>query len=207
MTLVLRNLDGGGRGDVCVVGPRMRALFKRPSRVARAVVLRLRPGWSVPLLGVAADELAGQVVPLEELWGRAGRELAERALASAGSAAVVERASLAIDQRMQAASEPSAARIARRGLRLIEEGEDRVSAVAERLGVTPRHLRRAFKESVGIGPKEFARTVRLQRALELSATTTDWSQVATAAGYYDQAHLIGEFQKLVGLTPSAYLRR
>src|SRR5258708_24179153 len=34
------------------------------------------------------------------------------------------------------------------------------------LGVTARHLRRAFTENVGIGPKEFARTVRLQRSEE-----------------------------------------
>jgi transcriptional regulator GlxA family with amidase domain len=91
---------------------------------------------------------------------------------------------------------------------LLEGGEVRVESVAERLGVTARHLRRAFTESVGIGPKEFARTVRLQRAVRTASTTSnDWGQIAADAGYYDQAHLIADFRELVGLTPGAFLKR
>src|SRR5258708_8290071 len=76
------------------------------------------------------------------------------------------------------------------------------------LGVTARHLRRAFTESVGIGPKEFARTVRLQRAVQTAAATSnDWGQIAADAGYYDQAHLISDFRELVGLTPGAFVKR
>lgn len=79
--------------------------------------------------------------------------------------------------------------------------------MAERLGVTARHLRRAFTESVGIGPKEFARTVRLQRAVRTAATSNDWARIAADAGYYDQAHLIADFREFLGLTPSAFLKR
>lgn len=76
----------------------------------------------------------------------------------------------------------------------------------------PRRTRqstRVFKERerVGIGPKDFARSVRLQRALRRSAITKDWTRVAADAGYYDQAHLIADFRELVGLTPGAFLRR
>lgn len=79
--------------------------------------------------------------------------------------------------------------------------------VAEQLGVTGRHLRRAFTENVGIGPKEFARTVRLQRAMTMAATSRDWARIAADAGYYDQAHLIGDFRQLVGLTPAVFFKR
>ena len=81
-----------------------------------------------------------------------------------------------------------------------------MESVAKRLGVTARHLRRAFTESVGIGPKEFARTVRLQRAVRSAATSNDWGRIAADAGYYDQAHLIADFRELVGLTPGAFLK-
>ncbi len=82
-----------------------------------------------------------------------------------------------------------------------------MESVASHLGVTARHLRRAFTESVGIGPKEFARTVRLQRAVRRAATSKDWARIAVDAGYYDQAHLIADFRQLVGLTPGAFLKR
>jgi transcriptional regulator GlxA family with amidase domain len=83
---------------------------------------------------------------------------------------------------------------------LFEGDVVRVESVAEQLGVTARHLRRAFTESIGIGPKDFARAVRLRRAVGMAATSKDWGRIAANAGYYDQAHLIADFRELVGLT-------
>ena len=54
MTLVFRALEGGRTGDVWVGGPGTRAKFKSVTGIARMVTLRFKPGWSVPLLGVAA---------------------------------------------------------------------------------------------------------------------------------------------------------
>jgi transcriptional regulator GlxA family with amidase domain len=90
---------------------------------------------------------------------------------------------------------------------LLETDEVRVDDAAKRLGVTTRHLRRAFAENIGIGPKDFARTVRLQRAVLGAATSKDWGRIAGEAGYYDQAHLIADFRDLIGLTPGAFLKR
>lgn len=206
-TLVFRALDAGRRGDVTVAGPRTRALFKDATGPVRAVVLRFRPGWSAPLLGVAASELTDRIVALEEVWGHAGGALCLDLLAARSVPEVLERVAGAISLRAAQSSEPASARIARRAVRLIEEGEDRVERVAAQLGVTARHLRRAFTESVGIGPKDFARTVRLQRAVRMAATDRDWARIAADAGYYDQAHLIGDFRELVGLTPGAFVKR
>jgi AraC-like DNA-binding protein len=103
--------------------------------------------------------------------------------------------------------ETASGQLARRAVRLLEGGEVRVERVADRLGVTARHLRRAFTESVGIGPKDFARTVRLRRAVGMAATSKDWGRIAADAGYYDQAHLIADFRELVGLTPGAFVKR
>jgi AraC-like DNA-binding protein len=33
----------------------------------------------------------------------------------------------------------------------------------------------------------------------------DWAQAAVEAGYADQSHLIHEFKRLAGITPTAYL--
>jgi AraC-like DNA-binding protein len=125
-------------------------------------------------------------------------------LTARGAADVVERISRAIALRSERTVESASARLARRAVRLLESEEVRVDRVAERLGVSPRHLRRAFTENVGIGPKEFSRTVRLHRAVKRAETSNDWGRIAVDAGYYDQAHLIGDFRELVGLTPSAF---
>lgn len=205
--LYIRVLDGGQKGDVTVAGPRTRALFKNATGVARVVMLRFKPGWSAPLLGVAASALTDRMVPLEDVWGRSGGDLCHALLTAQSLPDVLGRLAHAIDLRTHHTNEPASARLARRAVRLIEGGETRVESVAERLGVTARHLRRAFTESIGIGPKDFARTVRLQRAVAMTATTTDWARIATDAGYYDQAHLITDFRELIGLTPGAFLKR
>ncbi|WP_437964525.1 helix-turn-helix transcriptional regulator [Sorangium sp. So ce260] len=206
-TLVFRVLEEGRRGDVCVAGPRTRALFKHPTGVARVVTFRFKPGWSAPLLGVAANALTDRIVPLEDIWGRPGGDLCLDLLAAQSLPEVFDRLSHAIVLRSHQTSEPASARLARRAVRLLEGDEVRVESVAERLGVTARHLRRAFAESVGIGPKDFARAVRLQRAVRMAATSKDWGRIAADAGYYDQAHLIADFREFVGLTPGAFLKR
>lgn len=203
-SLIFRLLDGGRRGDVCVAGPRSRARFKDLRGVARAVVLKLEPGRTLPLFGVAASELTDRIVPLTDLWGAEGRDLFERFAATADVPDLVDRATEALARRGQRSREPLAASLARRAARLLDAGELRVEDVAAGLGVSARHLRRAFLENVGVSPKEFARAARLQRALRLASTSSRWSRIAVDAGYYDQAHLITDFRRLVGATPAAF---
>jgi hypothetical protein len=94
------------------------------------------------------------------------------------------------------AFEGEEARLARRAVSMLEAGEVRVETSSPRLS-----------ESVGIGPKDFARTVRLQRAMRLATIPKDWVRIGGDAGYYDQAHPIADFRELLGLTPGALLKR
>lgn len=75
----------------------------------------------------------------------------------------------------------------RRGLRLIAGGaldDAGVPALAERLGVTDRHLRRLFQKHVGASPQAIAQTQRLHFAKRLiDDTTLPMSDVALAAGF------------------------
>ena len=206
-SLVFRVLDGGHTGDLWVAGPHTRAMFKSKTGVARTVIVRFKPGGSVPLLGVAASELTDRVVPLEDLWGRVASDLCTELLATADDADAMGRVLRALALRASHVFHTSSGQLARRAVRLLEGGQGRVGNVAARLGVTERHLRRAFIENVGVGPKEFARTVRLQRALAMANTSCDWARIAADAGYCDQAHLIGDFRQLVGLTPGVFFKR
>lgn len=203
-SLVVRIVERG-TGDVHVVGPRTRAKFKRATGVARAFVIQFKPGWSRTLFGVPAHQLTDQLVSLEDLWASAGRAVTAELLATHSVPELLHRLSRVIAAR--APSESTSAPLARRAARLFEASETRVETVADELGVSTRHLRRAFLESVGITPKDFSRGVRLQRAISASARSKDWGVIARDAGYYDQAHLIGDFRDLTGLTPSAFVAR
>jgi AraC-like DNA-binding protein len=203
-SLIVRMAERG-TGDVHVVGPRTRAKFKRATGVARSVVIQFKPGWSRTLFGVPANQLTDQYVSLEDLWASAGRVVTTELLEAQTVPELLGSLSRAIAPR--ASFESTSAHLARRAARMFEASETRVETVADELGVSTRHLRRAFVDSVGIAPKEFARGVRLQRAITASARSNDWSSIARDAGYYDQAHLIGDFRDLTGLTPNAFVAR
>ena len=82
-----------------------------------------------------------------------------------------------------------------------------MASVAEDLGVSERHLRRVFREVVGLSPKAFFKLTRFERALKAAMDGGDstWSDIAVGAGYYDQAHLIADFRSITGATPREFL--
>jgi AraC-like DNA-binding protein len=204
--LVLRVIERG-RGDVCLVGPRTRAHLKDATGFELAVMVQFKLGWSTPLLGLPAHELTDRYVSLEDVWGAPARGFVFELLEASSSSEAVDRLTRALAQTSRRVWEPTSASLARRAARLLEGEGARVEGVAARLGVTARHLRRVFAVNIGVGPKRFARAARLQRAVRLARSSSDWGRIAADAGYYDQAHLIADFGALVGLTPSAFARR
>ncbi|HSG58269.1 MAG TPA: AlkA N-terminal domain-containing protein [Woeseiaceae bacterium] len=99
----------------------------------------------------------------------------------------------------------------RRGLRLIADGaleESSVERLAERLGVTSRHLRRLFARHVGASPLAVAHTQRLHFAKRLiDETDLPMATVAEAAGYGSVRRFNDSFRKTYGRTPRELRRR
>ena len=87
-------------------------------------------------------------------------------------------------------------------------GQVRVEGLARQLGVSRQHLALQFRQHVGISPKLFARICRFRAAsqgLKRLAEQPDWAQVALQYGYFDQSHLIHDFQDFARSSPEAWL--
>jgi len=158
-------------------------------------------------LGVPAEALNDRMVPLEDLWGPAGRLLEERLAICRDD---VDR--MAIFNRMLRGllARGAADRRVFATVRAIEgcSGTLRIDALAESLGLGRRSLERLFAGTFGIGPKRYARAVRLQQAIGrligTPASEVDWTALALDVGCYDQSHLIHEFQEFTGMGPGAF---
>jgi len=196
--------------EVLAAGTRQRAFRKRVAEAAQSLRLRFRPGGAYPFFGLPLSELTDRFVSIDRLWAD-GPHVRERLaeVAPHERLTLVEAALLA-RLRGGAVFEPAGAPAVRRALGLIAAAHElpRVDALAQQLGVSARQLRRTFDAVVGVTPKTYLRVARFQRAVRRarSAAVRDWSVIATAAGYYDQAHLIAEFRDLAGMTPEALLR-
>lgn len=83
------------------------------------------------------------------------------------------------------------------------DGRLTVREAASYVGVSDRGLYQACKREMGMSTSEILNIVRLRRALHLTEVSSSrgWAHVAVASGYYDQSHMIADFQRLIGSTP------
>lgn len=91
---------------------------------------------------------------------------------------------------------------------LKNKGSVTVNHLVKYTGYTERHIERIFNESIGLSPKKFGNIVKLHFFLHLLKYKSDQSNITDLcyeAGYADQSHLIKEFKKYTGITPSQYL--
>lgn len=98
-----------------------------------------------------------------------------------------------------------------RGLALIEAGaldESDVEALAGRLGVGERQLRRLFRQHLGAAPVSVAQTRRVLLAKALiQETDLSMAEVAHASGFGSVRRFNETFQALYGRAPSTLRRR
>jgi AraC-like DNA-binding protein len=193
-------------GDVMIAGP-ANTFYDLPAGDQDVLAgLRLRPGAAAAVIGCPASEFRNMRVPLNSAFGVAGSRTAESLL---GATTPSQRMSLLADLVTDyfADVDPVVDRPVARAVAMLRAQPDRpVSALADDVGLSERQLRRRFEAAVGYGPKRLGRVFRFQRLLDLIHTShgrTGWSQLAIAAGYADQAHMINECLVLTGGPPTA----
>jgi AraC-like DNA-binding protein len=88
-------------------------------------------------------------------------------------------------------------------------GAVRLDQVASQLSLGLRQFERKFLSEIGLSPKLFSRVARFQATLDtrINRKDTRWADLANEFGYYDQMHMIKDFQKLSGLTPEDLVSR
>lgn len=83
-------------------------------------------------------------------------------------------------------------------------GGYRAEELAARLGVTPRTLRREFKDSFGMSLKRWLvdlRSIEVRRRLLGNESIRE---IACSVGFSHAKELAREFRKVYGVTPSSY---
>ena len=85
-----------------------------------------------------------------------------------------------------------------------------VAAVADRVGLSERHLNTLFRREVGCAPKTVAMLMRFEHAVaritdDARRRRVDLAAAAADTGYCDQAHLTREFARFAGISPHAWL--
>jgi AraC-like DNA-binding protein len=83
-----------------------------------------------------------------------------------------------------------------------------ISRLAQELRWSHKHLIAQFRDHLGFPPKRLGRILRFQRTIKQIAEgdPKSWVELAFDCGYFDQSHMIREFDELAGCTPEEYVR-
>ncbi len=82
-----------------------------------------------------------------------------------------------------------------------------LSTLARAAGLSVHHFARQFRQSTGVTPHHYLTHKRVERAQEMLARTElPLSEIAHAAGFFDQSHLARHFRHTLGITPREFRR-
>ena len=198
----------GGPLRVYAAGPSTAAKHRIFVPAPFFVQFRFQPAAARAVFGVPLHELVDRVVPIDEIWGRAGSELLDALAPYEGrSRALVTAFEGSLLRRLERVKPAADAEFVRRAARALERGVGATTgilALAGRLGVGERAFRQSFREHIGVSPKRYARIARIRRLVS-RVGTAKWADLALEHGFYDQAHLNAEFRALLGVAPRDFL--
>ncbi|HEY9028770.1 MAG TPA: AraC family transcriptional regulator [Burkholderiaceae bacterium] len=174
---------------------------------SQAFGIKFRPGAFRAPLGRAVSTIADASIAATEVFGPDAVLLAnvlghddDRAAADIASAFLRERLPAADGHALLAG-------------RIVDSAADDLELhsadeLARRFGMTLRALQRLFNEFVGVGPKWVINRYRMHEAVARvqAGEPVSWAALAQDLGYFDQAHFIADFRRLVGRTPGDYAR-
>ncbi|MET7479493.1 helix-turn-helix domain-containing protein [Streptomyces sp. NPDC005648] len=192
------------------------AIGEHGGRLSGIEVL-MTPWASFTLFGTPLHEVVDRTVDPDDLphvlgtrgMGERRKTIGELSAALASSPTWEARFALLDDVlvRWSRAGAPSSARVVRAWSELVRTwGAVPVRSLADEVGWSVRQLENRFREQIGLGPKVAARVLRLQRARRLLAEGCGQAETAAVCGFYDQAHLSGEFRAMTGCTPREFTR-
>jgi len=188
-----------------LIGPHDRPIVNEPLGQTYCVGLVTTPVGCRPALGLAPAALRGHVVDLLTVWPRA--VAVRRALLNC------QTPDEALDLLSATLNRPEpfdvkAFERCEAAVAMVSVDPTRpVGDIAAELGVSHGHLDRQFTDQVGLSPRTLARILRVRQLLETIDVhgSVSWAGKAAELGWSDQAHLIRDFKRHTGVTPSEYV--
>jgi AraC-like DNA-binding protein len=161
------------------------------------------------LLGSNLKTLTNRTLNLKDYWGKGARWLRKHVQNNANEVARVHNLNHYF--MLQLKGRPV---YSQKLALVLEEMEGipanlSVGSVAREVGVSYKWLYRKFVDDLGLTPKAYLRIIRFDRACYMLDRYRDINEtdIAHQCGYYDQAHFIHEFKKIMKMSPREYLRK
>jgi AraC-like DNA-binding protein len=193
-------------GRSAVHGVSTRRFVRHLEGKGRVVGTKFRPGGFFPFVGFPIANLRERVVPLSDLFGAEGAQLADDVLRAGDEVEQCALVSAFLRRRLPPRDDNTERAAQVVGLAEADPSICSVADLSARAGISPRALQRLFERYVGVSPKWTIRRFRIHEAVDRVSrgTDVDWAAMAVELGYFDQAHFVNDFTAQVGRSPATY---
>lgn len=197
-------MPGGGSGRIgsLVVGLEDRPAICVHPGGQEAIRVEFTPLGAYRLFGMPMSELTNLAVEIRHVLGPEAETLVDRLTATGDWASRFDLLDTALLARLGRGPEPAPE--VGHAWRLLSgsAGAIPISRIAAEVGWSQGYLTRRFTQQIGLTPKAYARVLRFRHAVALlDRVDTSLTEISTACGFYDQAHLNREFRAIAGTTP------
>ncbi|MFC7302964.1 helix-turn-helix domain-containing protein [Streptomyces monticola] len=207
--------DDAVRTDIVVGGLHQSPAYVEQPEHQAGIQLAVHPLAARALLGLPAAELTGEIVVSgTDVLGAAGAEVRERMLEQDGWEERFATLSGYLRARAAAAEDAAGVRpeIAEAWAWLVRHrGAGTLSGLAAHVALSPRRLTTLFRAETGLSPKQAAGLMRFEHAKTTvvrgvaRGAVPELARVAVDCGYYDHSHLVRDFRRYTGLSPTGWL--
>ncbi|MFI4920884.1 MAG: DUF6597 domain-containing transcriptional factor [Gammaproteobacteria bacterium] len=194
------------RGRSRIFGVQQQRFLRELKGKDCVVGVKFRPGAFYPFLQKPVSSITDTSFPAEQLFADAKETEVEV------SCCTGDQEMVALASRFLRAHLPPPDPVVEQACSAVETIANdpditRVEHVIERCGIQDRALQRMFRRYIGASPRWIIKRYRVYEALAHlgDETRAGWASLAQDLGYYDQAHFINDFRRLVGRSPTEYI--
>jgi AraC-like DNA-binding protein len=205
-----RRQDEQGRGELqpgrLLVGQITEPMRVAPTARVEVIGVRFHPGGTSPFFQFPIQELTNRYEPLDDVAAGLDRDIETEVAQVYEFEGKLRALGELLKRRVDARRDPDR-RVSGAVSRILSRnGLISVDDLARNADLSARQLERVFSREVGIGPKLLCRILRFQQVFRSADFAgRNWAAVAADCGYYDQSHLIRDFQQFAAATPTALI--
>lgn len=188
---------------MCASGLLTRAALLEHPPIHAAVGVRLTPAGALAIFKAPMVELLDGFIELELLQPLLARKLGDALDKAHTLAAQAQAMMTTLEDALKHSQAPTPRDLMMLNLLTSSHGQLQLNHLSDMLNRSPRAIIQDLRRLTGLTPKQYAKQLRLRRAVGLLQRPSEGlAQVALEANYYDQAHMNHDFKALLGLTPA-----
>jgi len=190
-----------------VLGQTMEPFYIQPTGCVDTFAVRFYPYGFANFVTTPIQELANKETPLLRLFGEEADEIESAIVRAEDTRKRIEIVEGFLLSMLQRQSTLDAVVKRTVDALLATKGGSSINEILDRDVSKRRQLERKFQKQIGVSPKQLAKVIRLQSALEmlLNNEADSLTTIAYESEYYDQAHFIKDFREFTGVSPGDFL--